>query len=352
MRLLFSGKRLIYIIIGVYIILLILIVYVEKNQSEASIGNIFDAFWYSIVTLCAVGYGDYYPVTLFGKILSLLLVLGSLLVLGFLIGNVTNKIMQYMEKKKFGLLGTDMKKHIIIIGWDKFGKQVIDEIIKADHKVAIITENKKDIDLITDLYSSSDVFPLFCDFNNWEALKNANIDKASIVFVNFNDDTETLVYIINLKKQFLNLEFIVSLNNADLKDTFLELGIRYALAKNEIASKLVASYIFEPDVAIFTENFMSTAIKEYDYDIQEYRIIEENPYVGKDYMDAFIDMKTSYDSVLIGISKTENNKRFLLKNPAKGIRIETNDYLIIMANGISKKKIEQAFKVKEGRLLD
>jgi voltage-gated potassium channel len=149
-----------------------------------------------------------------------------------------------------------------------------------------------------------------------------------------------------LKSSFTGLKFVVSLNNTKLKETFNSAGVTYAISKNEIASKLVASFIFEPDVASITEDIMSTAMTAEDYDIQEYRVTEKNPYIGKDYLDAFFDMKTTFNSILLGISKNHQ----LIKNPSKGVKIELDDYLILISNGEDKKKIEQQFGSKEGRL--
>ncbi|MEJ0031859.1 MAG: hypothetical protein WDO15_16455 [Bacteroidota bacterium] len=45
------------------------------------------------------------------------------------------------------------------------------------------------------------MYTLFADYNNFDLIeKAANLKKASIVFINLGDDTEKLVYIINIKK--------------------------------------------------------------------------------------------------------------------------------------------------------
>jgi voltage-gated potassium channel len=40
----------------------------ESRAADASIQNGWDAFWYSMVTITTVGYGDFYPVTVGGRI--------------------------------------------------------------------------------------------------------------------------------------------------------------------------------------------------------------------------------------------------------------------------------------------
>jgi len=331
----------------VYVVLIVVLVQVEKANPNANIKNIVDGFWYSIVTLTTVGYGDFYPVTPIGRILGLVVIFSSIGVLGFLIGTFTNLIQNHMEKKKKGFFGTDFSNHFVIIGWDDFAKNVANQIVNASSKIVIITDSITDLELIKELYHENQVFVLFSDYKNIEALTNANIKNANSVFVNFPEDTESLIYVINLKKHF-NVNVVVALQTSELKETFKLVGVDHIILKNEITSRMVASYIFEPDVAEFTEELMETSINENDFDINEYKVIKVNPYLNMDYMDAFIDLKEKYNTILIGITKIENNKRILLKNPSTGVKIELNDYVIIICSNNYKKIIEKIFGTKEG----
>ena len=54
--------------LGLYLLALVLLTWAESADPDASIQNIADAFWYSLVTLSTVGYGDLYPVTGLGKL--------------------------------------------------------------------------------------------------------------------------------------------------------------------------------------------------------------------------------------------------------------------------------------------
>ena len=52
---------------------------VEGDVPESKITNLGDAFWWAIVTVTTVEYGDIYPVTVEGKIIaSILMILGLL----------------------------------------------------------------------------------------------------------------------------------------------------------------------------------------------------------------------------------------------------------------------------------
>ncbi|ELR68701.1 hypothetical protein C900_05884 [Fulvivirga imtechensis AK7] len=247
-----------------------------------------------------------------------------------------------------GMHGTGFNNHIVMIGWSDFGKAVVDQLIAAGKNVAIVTKDKDNIDIIHEYYSSKQVFSLFSDYNNFDLLQKLNIQGSSIVFVNLQDDTEKLVYILNIKKHYENLNYVVTLDNANLKSTFQSAGVTYTISKHEIASKLLASYIFEPDVAVYSEEIIAFPQTDEHYDIKQFMVLENNPYQGQYYDKVFFDMKKTFNVVLIGIVKIENGKRTLYKNPSETMSISKGDYLIMIANKNSVKKLNKFFAIEEG----
>ena len=337
----------------VYLLVVGLIYYAEHDHEGSNITTLPEAFWYSVVTLTTVGYGDFYPVTPVGKTVGLLFLLGSVGVIGYLISQLTGHVNQYLERKRLGLLGTSFSNHILVIGWDKFGKQVVDEVIHSGQRVAIITNQKDEVDLIHEVYHRQEVFVLFTDYSNLEAFDKANISQAATVFINFDDDTEVLIYVLNLRKLYPDLNYVVSLTNPSLRETFQSAGVRYVVSQTEIASRLVASYTFEPDVAELAESLMTTALAGEDYDLLEYLVTKDNPYRGRDYLDAFVDLKKQHDSVLVGINQRQaDGSRVLHKNPSQGITIREHDYLVLICDGKAKRQLKEVFGVGEGRMLD
>jgi len=334
--------------IAIYWISIVALVHYESLSPKASIRNINDAVWWSAVTVTSVGYGDKVPVTRMGKAIGFVYLFGSFSIYAILIGQIASIMNKVRENRRLGQYGTNLKGHALIIGWNSFGKAVTDQLTGAGKKVAVVTKQKTDIDFIKENYSSSEVFAIYTDYGTIEHLQKANIESSSMVFINLEDDTEKLVFILNLKKTFKDLNYIVSLENADLKQTFVAAGVTYALSKNEIASKLLASYIFEPDVAIFNEEIIAVAENDELYDIKQYQVLKSNPYIGMDYEKVFYDIKRACNAVLVGIVKCDEKQRVLYKNPSQRIKIEKEDYLLLLVNGFGEKKLNRLFQTKEG----
>ncbi len=343
------------IIIGtvIYVLLLVALVNVEKVSDQSALTTYSNAFWYSIVTLTTVGYGDLFPATIYGRFIGAAFVLMSLSVHIVLIGTFVNLMTTIKENRKLGLNGTHFSDHAVIIGWNDFGKMVADQLVGVHKKIAIITNEKRDIEFIRELYDHKLVFTLYSDFKSFELLKKVNITQSSIVFVNFEDDTEKLVFIVNMRKQFPDLDFVVTLENGDLKNTFINAGVTNTISKHEISSKLLASYMFEPDVATYSESIMSFAQTEGDYDIKQLLVTPSNPFVGRAYQEAFFELKKKYNTVLIGITKRDKyGKKKLIKNPLGDLKIAPGDYLVLILNGKAFKLLRKIFNVEEGVFKD
>jgi voltage-gated potassium channel len=306
-----------------------------------------DGLWYVVATITTVGYGDVYPVTYWGRAVGFVVMLSSLGVYGFIIGQIANFMSTLKEQRELGLNGTHFKNHVVIIGWNDFGRAVIAHLVAAGKQVAVITKERSSIDTIREYYDSDNVFTLYTDHANFDMLEKANIRHASIVFVNLNDDTEKLVYVINLKKYFADLNYVVTLENGNLKNTFQNAGVTYTICKNEISAKLMASYIFEPDVALFSEEILAYAHHDHEYDIKQVKIAQGNVFVNTFYEKAFFDLKKDCNIILVGIVKINNGEKKFLKNPESSIKIEAGDQLVMMMDGSGKSKLKKVYQINE-----
>lgn len=347
----FNTKRAIIsvgVLIIIYVLLLLLLIKLEEAAPNRKIVHGQDAVWYLLETLTTVGYGDVLPVTYWGRMIGFVFLISSLGVYGFIIGQIANFMNTIQESKMLGFSGTNFKNHVVMIGWNDFGQSVISHLIGAGRQVAVVTKERANIDIIREYYNENQVYTLYSDYNNFELIEKSNIQSASIIFINLNDDTEKLVYIINIKKRFPNLNYVVTLDNGNLKGTFQAAGVMYTISKNEISSKLLASYIYEPDVALFSEELIAYAHEDHEYDMKQILVRDDNPFRGAYYEKAFFDLKKSSNVVLIGLVKTENGNRKLIKNPEGSIKIEQGDYLVLLMDGSGEARLQKLFQLKEG----
>lgn len=338
----------IIIVFVVYGVLITMLLRLESGVPGSGINTLQDAMWYLMETLTTVGYGDAMPVTYWGRMIGFIFLFSSFGVYGFIIGQIANFMTTLKEQKELGLGGTKFQGHVVIVGWNDFGQSVVSTLVAAGRQVAIVTKDRSSIAMIHEFYQDQQVYTLYSDYNNFDLLEKANLKEASIIFINLNDDTEKLVYIINLKKYYPGLNYVVTLDNGNLKGTFMNAGCTYTISKNEISSKLLASYIYEPDVAILSEELIAYAHEGHEYDMKEFRIQGTNPLIGVAYEKAFFDLKKQSNVILFGLVRIENGKRTLHKNPEADLTIQDGDYLVMLMDHKGLERLRKIFLIEEG----
>jgi voltage-gated potassium channel len=77
--------------VGIYI--------AESPNPDSSINNLYDAFWWSIETITTVAYGEYYPVTSLGRLISGVLMFAAIGILWSVVAMITSKLVEGRIKK-------------------------------------------------------------------------------------------------------------------------------------------------------------------------------------------------------------------------------------------------------------
>ena len=77
--------------IGVYL--------AEHKHQGANITTLGDAFWWSIVTITTVGYGEYFPLTLAGRLIALAVMFSGIGVVVVIVGIISQRRIQSLDSR-------------------------------------------------------------------------------------------------------------------------------------------------------------------------------------------------------------------------------------------------------------
>jgi voltage-gated potassium channel len=100
---------------------------VESPNPDASIHNLYDAFWWSIETITTVAYGEYYPITPLGRLISSVLMFAAIGILWSVVAMITSKLVERKVNKNTNSNTIDDQTKSLI-------KYKIDNIEKLDKK--------------------------------------------------------------------------------------------------------------------------------------------------------------------------------------------------------------------------
>lgn len=240
--------------------------------------------------------------------------------------------------------------HVVILGWDDLAHEITRQLVVADKQVAVITRQSEVKELIQETFSENEVHVLLSQLNDWSTFDRANIEESFKVFVNLDNEEDSLVAILNLKALYNGLEFDVVLENPELEETFYSAGVTYAVSTRNLASKLTAGHLFEPEVAEYTSDLLSASNQPGDHDIQQYELLASNPYVGQTWSDLFWEIKTRFNCVPLGIgrSKPDTVGRELTKTPPDDHVLREGDHIVLVTSVEKESALESFFGTDEG----
>lgn len=103
--------------------------------------TLFDSFWWTMTTLTTVGYGDFFPTSVPGRLVGIFLFIFGIGLIGVLIGKIVEAASTYQRLKKEGRLVYKKSGHFVYIGWSKKTEQAIKEVFNHDPKLSIVLIN-------------------------------------------------------------------------------------------------------------------------------------------------------------------------------------------------------------------
>lgn len=90
----------IFVVLLLMVIASVLMYNVEHDAQPEAFSNAFSALWWAVATLTTVGYGDVYPVTVFGKILSAVIAILGIGLVAVPTGIISAGFMETIEDDK------------------------------------------------------------------------------------------------------------------------------------------------------------------------------------------------------------------------------------------------------------
>ena len=119
----------------------VLIYVMEANNPESPINTLFEAVYWSVVTIFTVGYGDFVPVTSEGRTVAMVIIVAGIAVISFATSIAVSAFTEKLDEIKEDKLIDDVSKFdqfYLICGYGPLAAQVARRFLKDGKQVIII----------------------------------------------------------------------------------------------------------------------------------------------------------------------------------------------------------------------
>jgi voltage-gated potassium channel len=307
-----------YVVLTI-IVVTMLVIYIIEVKDNDNINGLFDTFWYAIVTLTTVGYGDISPVTLPGRLFGLIPIAFGVVLVAALSGKIASFLVDLQLRRGKGLVKLkNLQDHFIICGWRHDFEQIIDGVLDANPSLEIT-----DIVLINnapsekmELFMANPKYKLISyihgDFIDEAVLNRANIRKASKVMIlaDYSEeyspveiDSRTVMAVLTIEA--LNRNIYTA---AELLDEKFEKYLTLAHCDEVILTKEYVRYLL-------VNASSGTGVSHIVRDLlaiqgeQNKISIETIPqkYIGKEFKETFNYFIEKQSGILIGVLENTGN---------------------------------------------
>ncbi|HEY3423142.1 MAG TPA: potassium channel family protein, partial [Methanocellaceae archaeon] len=265
-----------YLVYPVTIVTFILIytelfMVLEENFNFKN-ADFFTAMYWVVMTMTTTGYGDIYPVTLVGRMFTIIvMVTGILFVFAIVFPLMVTPVMDRWLKTPRGRPPDWIKDHVVICGYNALVDSLIGEMSGSGRPFVIIDDSEEHVTAL----QHHGYYAIHGDSSDEETLQLAQIGSASILIANVGDEKNAAVVIT--ASQMSACKVIALVESLDTADYLKFAGAHIVVSPKRILGLNLGM------TAISSINFEVTNLMDLggNMKICKLPIYPDNPMVGK-----------------------------------------------------------------------
>jgi voltage-gated potassium channel len=299
-----------------------------------------DCLYMTIVTMTTVGFREVAPLSVQGKIFTMVLIVTSISVLVYvtmnlarfvLDGELANYIKTYRVDKKIAKL----KNHVIIVGYGRNGEQAAIEL--AENKVDFVVVDKRD-NVISRVRENPELLYIKGDATHEEVLEQAKIHDARALIVTTPEDADNVFVVLTARSMNPGLTVISRASEMESLMKLKRAGASNVIMPERIGGQRMAKLVHQPDVVEFLEYILLQKTQDVFLEEMSCKKLSQQ-WVGKSISEMKVRELTGAN--IVGI-KT-GGARYIF-NPDPQMILSRNDQLFVLGN---RKQINKLQEVME-----
>ena len=299
-------------------------IYVLEDTHNPNINGMFDALYWSLVTISTVGYGDISPVTEMGRVIAMIIILFGIAMISFATSVIVSAFSERLHKLKEERIIDDINKSeefLIICGYGQMTKMFFRQSDASKYRYIILDKDPKRVEeALRDGYDAIEE-----DASRYETLNRFNTENSKVtVLCMTHNDVENIYITLNAKHISPKIKVVTRAGDESIVNKYKRAGADHVLLPNETASTMMSVAITRPTMYKAIDAILTGKNKAM---LDEVLIHSHSILAGQKIKN--INFR-HFKLVLIGIQKNSNEE--FIFNPSPDTYIEHKDILLIMGD--------------------
>lgn len=298
--------------------------------------NFLDSLFMSVQTITTVGYGELIPLSIEGRIFTIIYIVFGVMLFFHLSAEFAKVIFMssfetIWKKRAMENKLKKFKNHYIVCGYGRTGNEIA-QILKNENLNFVVIDKNESLE---ETFLEAGIPYVIGDSTDDHVLELAGIEQAKCLFCALDGDVDNLYLTVSAKNINPQIKIIARCIKASNEIKFKKGGASSTILPYEISARRMVASVVKPLVVDFLDVFAHNKEQDFELQLEQVHVIEGSPVANTTIKSSKI--KDQSGAIIVAIKR---DKDFMI-SPKPDETIQANDYLVAVGTGKQLKEMEK-----------
>jgi voltage-gated potassium channel len=286
--------------------------------------SLFDALYMTVITLTTVGYGETHPLSPWGRVFTMGLLLVGVFTLFYTATElvrsvVSGEMQQILGRQLVARSIAGMNNHLIVCGFGRMGRHVCREFSRQNLEFVVL-DNRPEM---LENFSLKGGQGLVGDATSDEMLRRAGVERARALVCVLPSDADNLYITMSARLINSKLFIVARAEGEEAEKKLLRAGADRVIAPYALGGSRIAQAVLRPTVLEFIE--LATQTEYLDLQIEQTQVAPGSSLVGATLTSS--RLRQDYGLIIVAIKKCHGA---MIYTPSAETTLEAGDVLVAL----------------------